>query len=477
MALTRILLWLGNTLVIISGLMVVTGVLALLLVEPTEAAVMGVAAIITGIVGGILVLTTLDTPARESNFDAMVFLILFWVAVPFLGALPFLMLDATDSWTIAWFESVSAITTTGASTLVPETLPRALIVWRSLLQWFGGVVVATFAVVILASLNLMGTGIHRSMLFTLRKGELFSRLIAIGRIVAGIYALIAAIGFVVIGVLGAAPFDAFNLALTGVATGGLTPRSGPVSEYISPAAATALAVVCLLGAASIAAHWDLFRARSLSELRRFLRNVEFRALLAIFAGLALMGFAYTGFRHFGTVTLEAAYLASTAGYDYDVIGLELLPPVVLIAVALIGGSALSTAGGLKIIRLLLLIQHFRVDLQRLTHPSRVKPVLFRGRTLADSAFLSVWMYFLGYTLAFGVGTVLLGTAGLPYDVAVPASAASLANIGPLLGANMLLTGWADFTDGQLVTSGVLMLVGRVEVLALLALISPRIWRN
>ena len=477
MALTRILLWLGNTLVMVAGLMVFTALLGLLQVEPEAAVSMSVAAIVTGLLGGVLVLTTYATPARESNFDALVFLILFWVFVPLIGALPFMSLGATDSWTVAIFESVSAFTTTGASTLVPETLPRSLLVWRSVLQWFGGVVVATFAVVILASLNLTGTGVHRSMLFTLRKGELFHRLIGIGRVVAGIYAVIAAVGFVLMSVTGTAPFDAFTLSLSGTATGGLASRSGPLADYVPQASAVVLALICFLGAASVSAHWDLFRIRTVGETRHFFRNVEHRALFATFVILALIGIFYTGFRHVFVVTVEAAFLVSSAGYDYNVIGLELLPPALLITVALIGGSALSTAGGLKLIRVLLLFRHFRVDLERLTHPSRVKPVIFRGRSIEDSAFLSVWMYFLGYTLALGLGTLALGTLGLDYDVAVPAAAASLANVGPLLEANMVLQGWAEFTDGQLWASAALMLVGRVEVLAILAVVSPRLWLN
>lgn len=477
MALTRILLWLGNTLVMVAGLMVFTALFGLLLLEAEAAISMSVAAIVTGLLGGVLVLTTYATPARETNFDALVFLVLFWVFVPLLGALPYLTLGATDSLTVAVFESISAFTTTGASTLVPEAVPRSLLVWRSVLQWFGGVVVATFAVVILASLNLTGTGIHRSMLFTLRKGELFHRLVGIGRVIAGIYAVIAALGFVLMSVTGTAPFDAFNLALSGTATGGLTPRSGPLADYLGPASAVVLALLCFLGAASVSAHWDLFRIRTMGGFRHFFRNIEHRALILIFLALALIGAAYTGFRHVIVVTLEAAYLASSAGYDYNVIGLELLPPALLITVALIGGSALSTAGGLKLIRLLLLFRHLRVDLERLTHPSRVKPVIFRGRSISDSAFLSVWMYFLGYTLVLGLGTLVFGTLGLPYDVAVPASAASLANVGPLLEANMVLQGWADFTNAQLMTSSALMLVGRVEVLAILAVISPRLWGN
>ena len=475
MAFTRILQWLGNTLVLLAALMVLTALMGLFLLELQSATVMSVTAVVTGLLGGVMVLSTQGSPARETNFDALLFLILFWSIVPAIGALPYLTLGATDSLVVAWFESVSAFTTTGASTLVPEAMPRSLLIWRSLYQWLGGVTVATFAVVILASLNLAGTGVHRSMLFTLRKGELFGRLIGIGRVIAGLYTLIASIGFMAMSVAGTAPFDAFCLALSGTATGGLAPRSGPLADYLSPTAAVSLAVICLLGAASIAAHWDLFRLRTLREIRHWARNVEHRALVSLTVALLVLGFAFTGFRHFWTVSLEAAYLASSAGYDYTVIGLELLPPAVLIAVALIGGSALSTAGGLKLVRLLLLFRHVRTDLERLTHPSRVKPVIFRHQVLPDTAFLSVWMYFLGYTLVLGAGTVALGTLGLPYDVAVPASAGSLSNVGPLLEANMVLQGWADFSPAQLSVSAVLMLVGRVEVLAVLAIFSPRLW--
>ena len=475
MAFTRILQWLGNTLVIMAGLMVATALVSLFLADAVSSIRLSIAAVATAAVGAILVLATLGTPARETNYEALVFLVLFWLVVPVLGALPFRFLDGSDTWLLAWFEAVSAFTTTGASTFAPEDVPQALLVWRSLLQAFGGVVAATFAVVILASLNLAGTGVHRSMLFTLRKGELFERLVTIGRAIAGIYALISAVGFVVMSALGTRPFDAFCLALSGTATGGAGTRSLPLAEYVPFPAAVALAAICLLGAASVAAHWDVLRVRTLGEVRHFFRNVEHRALIGIFIGLSVVGFAYTGFRHFGTVTLEAAFLVSGAGYDYTVIGLELLPPALLIMVALVGGSALSTAGGLKLMRVLLLFRHLRVDVERLSHPSRIKPVLFRGLPIADSAFLSVWMYFFGYTLVFGLGTVLLGISGLPFDVAVPASAGSLANIGPLLDTNMVLTGWADFTPPQLVFCALLMLAGRVEVLAILAVVSPRVW--
>ena len=110
----------------------------------------------------------------------------------------------------------------------------------------------------------------------------------------------------------------------------------------------------------------------------------------------------------------------------------MIPPVILIALALVGGSALSTAGGVKLIRILLLFRHFETDLLRLTHPSRTVPVVFRGQVIPDEAFLSIWMYFFGYTFVFGMGILSLSAVGLDFETAVTASAASLSNMGPLL---------------------------------------------
>jgi trk system potassium uptake protein TrkH len=155
----------------------------------------------------------------------------------------------------------------------------------------------------------------------------------------------------------------------------------------------------------------------------------------------------------------------------------MLPPVILIAIALIGGSALSTAGGVKMIRILLLFRHLSTDMSRLSHPSRVVPVSFKKQHIPDRAFLSIWMYFFGYTLSFALGIMALGAAGLAFEDAVATSAASLSNIGPLLPATLPESGltYADFTTAQKLISTLFMLVGRVEVLAVLVLFTPSFW--
>jgi len=165
MALTRILLWLGNSFVLCAVMMAITAMSAVVLFEFGEALRFAFLTVLTGVIGAVFIFTTRKTPARESNSDALAFLLLFWLIMPVLFALPYVTSQAVPGFATAYFEAVSAVTTTGASTLMAADLSQTLLLWRSLLQWIGGVSAATFAVVILASLNLSGTGVHRSRLW------------------------------------------------------------------------------------------------------------------------------------------------------------------------------------------------------------------------------------------------------------------------------------------------------------------------
>lgn len=479
MALTRIIHWLGNSFIICAVLMAVPAISSFMMLDIPS--VMGLSAVIlgVGVLGLILIWTTQNTPARETKADALLFLLLFWLLMPAIMALPYLTLNAVSDFTSAYFESVSAFTTTGASALNPDDLPKALLLWRSLVQWFGGICVATFAVVILAALNLAGTGVHRSMLFTLDKEELFARLTSIGQIVASVYAFLAALCFLALMLTGTELFSALCLSLSGVSTGGLMPQSGPMSHYVGRFGAFFLAIFTVLGAMNISILWDFFRLRKWRSFFALFRSVESRGIFFLAASLFGLGLVLVGPAQGYTLFIESLFFVSTVGFDYDVIGLEMLPSAVLIAVALIGGSALSTAGGVKIIRLLLLFRHLFTDLGRLTHPSRLIPVTFKGQQIADRAFLSIWMYFFGYTLFFGLAILTLGATGLEFEDAVVTGAASISNMGPLLPATLPESGltYADFTSAQKVASAFFMLVGRVEVLAVLILFIPSFWRR
>lgn len=477
MAISRIFLWLGYALIFYAVLMLFTALGGLVLGEvvPTQV-FLGLSAFV-GLAGLIISITAQNAPARESARDVLIFLFLFWLIIPIVTSLPYTSLNVVPNWLTAYFESTSAITTTGASTLVPEELPNTLLLWRSVLQWSGGCVVATFAVVLLAALNLSGIGIHRSVFFTLKKGELFSRLIEIGRIIALLYAGIATFCFGLLALSGTPLFEALCLGLSAVSTGGLTPRSGLLEGYVSNIGGIVLAFTCLLGAANISILWDLVRRRTWGSVYEALVNVEHRGTFAIISILVIAGFFYLGPFHIFTVAIEAAFMASTTGFDFHVFGVDMISPSILIALALVGGSALSTAGGIKIIRMLLLLRHLRTDLDRMSHPSRVMPVKFKGHQIEDKAFLSIWMYFFGYTLVFAIGVIALGASGIDFTYAVAASASALSNTGPLLEATYPELSYAQMNPLSQAILIVVMILGRVEVLAVLAAIAPSQWRS
>lgn len=476
MALSRIILWMGNTLVFCAILASFTAIIAFTLVEINFAIRFGAMGLTIGSVGLVFVILAYNMPSRETNSDAMLFLVMFWILVPLILSAPYLFTNATSSLNLAYFEAVSALTTTGASTLETDSLAKSLIFWRSLLQFVGGIIAATFAVVILAALNLTGTGVHRSMLFTLKRGKLFSRLIGIGRIISAIYLAVAAVCFAGLIISGTPLFESLCLALTSVSTGGLMPRSGIMGDYVNTFGASILAITCLLGAISVAVMWDSVRLRTWQTFKEIFIDVESRGLTTLILGLVLIGVIFAGYQNFHTVFYEAIFFVSSTGYDYHVLGIEMLPPAILITVALVGGAALSTASGVKIIRLLLLFRHVATDLNRLTYPSRVLPVKFRDRIIPDRAFLSIWMYFFGYTIVFALSIMALSATGLNYEVSVAAGAAALSNMGPLLDATLPTITYVDFSDPQLLLLSSIMLLGRVEVLAAFAIISPNVWR-
>ncbi|MEP4051889.1 MAG: potassium transporter TrkG [Litorimonas sp.] len=479
MAMNRILFWLGRTFLLCTGLFAITALIAAAGRDFPAAVSMSAFGVSVGVFGLLLVMLSTGFDARESKSEAILFLILFWLLMPAVLCLPFKFMVPEQTFLSAYFESVSAFTTTGATRLNPDELSPVLLFWRSLLQWVGGVSVATFAVVILAAVNQTGTGVHKSMLYTVRDGKLFDRLIGIGGLVAGVYLFLSLIGFILMTLGGAPAFDALCLSLSGVSTGGLTPRAGPLQLYIPPFAATVLAILCILGAMNVAVIWDYMRLRKVVHGLRVIFNVEHRALFVILSILILIGVVFSGLGSLGDLILDGAFFVSSAGFQYQVISLDLVPPVILITFALTGGSALSTAGGVKLIRILLLFRHLGTQLSRLSHPSRVIPVTFRTRIIPDAAFLSIWMYFFAYTLAFGVGISAFGVVGLSLDDAIASAAASLSNVGPLLELTLPESGltYAQFTNGQMSVSIVLMLLGRIEVLAALALILPNFWRQ
>ena len=467
----------GRLLYVFSGLYALNTLICLMLFQFNSAVVFFFLAIISGFAGFVFDMSTSISKHIETNIDALLFLIMFWIVAPILSALPFAFLGPEMTIASLLFEGVGAVTTSGASAFLPSELPDGLLIWRGFAQFLGGVAVTTFAIVILASLNMTGTGIHRSLLFTYEHEDLYARIIAIGKIVGGVYCGFVLLSLLVLLMDGASPIEALCLALGGISTGGLSPIDGPLAKILSPIGAFLFSLFCLLGAFNFAVIWDVIRIHNKSNFLRLFSNVEHRALLVLIGILLFVSILYFNGAHIMDSIIEAIFFISTTGFDYNIIALEMTPSILLIIFALVGGSALSTAGGLKIIRMLLLFRHLETDLSRLSHPSRVIPVKFRGQLIRDRSFVSIWMYFFGYTLIFGLGILSFAVTNIDFETAVTLSAGMLSNMAPLLQYTFSDSTLLTLNDGQKLVAVALMYAGRVEVLAIFALLSTLQWRN
>ncbi|WP_022697812.1 TrkH family potassium uptake protein [Euryhalocaulis caribicus] len=479
MAFASVFRGLGGILVVLAALAFIAALFGAAVNERPQALTLSATGLLSLFLGisGFLLGRNLQTNTGPREGVAM--LLLGWTIAPAIAAFGFLGQGAIIHFDDAFFEAMSAATTTGASLIDPDTAPRSIILWRGLLEWGGGYLSILMILVILVALNLTGPGVHRSTLFTLDKEGLFKRFSHITRVAGVIYGIVTLVTFIGLAVSGSTLFDAVCLALSAPATGGGAPRGAALPDYVSGAGLMVLGLALFAGSLNYALLWEAYRDNVMR--RDILRDPETRALsggiLLIFVLLVFMSSGLS----FGRLSIafhDAAALISTSGRFADLEAMRALPPTLLMAAVLIGGSALSTAGGVKIIRVLLLVRHARAELRKLSHPSSIQLVHFRDRVVPDRTFVSLWIYFLGYTAVLGVLIVGIATMGEPLDIALPAAVATLSNAGPLLYATAAENAdFNQFTRGARAVMSAGMALGRMEVLAALAALAPGLWRR
>ncbi|MGD2133931.1 MAG: potassium transporter TrkG [Maricaulaceae bacterium] len=436
-------------------------------------------------VGGALLIITHGRRGRGGVREAVAFAVLGWTIAPALAAPPFIA--AAGGVLQGYADALSAASTTGVAPFfaaeAAEGGGRAsgpLIAWWNLLQWAGGAATVMTALIVLASINVSGAGLHRSPLFTLEPDRLFERFEPVGRAVLAVYALGTAAAFILIWAAGAPLGEAATMALAGVSTGGLLlPNGGTSLETASPLVAGAGCLALLFGAFNFALHYDALRGRG---ARVYLADAEARAL-AVFFALAVIATIFAtravGFDEVARAGASGIALASTSAWNFGSFhGLSHLAPLAL-ALVIVGGSPASTAGGVKLMRIVLLTRQAVSELDRLAMPSSVRELKFRGKTLPSDAVMSMLAYVVAYAVGLGGLIVAFGGAGAEFPVAAAAAAAALTNAGPALAlvegpeaAGALLSttsGLSIFCAG--------MVLGRLEVFAVFALLTPSFWRG
>ena len=406
-----------------------------------------------------------------------------WLGIGLLGGLPAWFSGQIPGFTDAVFESISGFSTTGASILTDiESRSHGLLFWRALTHWLGGMGIVLLALAILPLLGVGGMQLFRAEVPGPRAERLTPRIRQTAKLLWSVYVLLTALQTAALMLAGLSFFDAICHAFATLATGGFSTRNASVGAYANPAVDWIVIVFMLLAGTNFTLHYLALRGK----VRLYARDDEFRCyvcVLAIAAGLIGVSLVIQQtyptlgetLRHvlFQTVSIMTTTGFATADY-------LLWPPIaaaVLLILMAIGGCAGSTGGGLKVMRLLILLKAARCELRKLVHPRAVITLWYNERALTASLVTNVLGFLLLFLLVYASGVVILALGGRDLLTAIGATAACLGNIGPGLGSVGPVETYAHFHLWEKWLLMFLMLVGRLELYTVLVLFLPDTWRR
>ncbi|WP_006747814.1 TrkH family potassium uptake protein [Thioalkalivibrio paradoxus] len=416
--------------------------------------------------------------------DGFVVVVMFWLVLGIFGALPLHLDPALHiSLTDAVFESMSGLTTTGATVIVGlDDLPRALLWYRQQLQWLGGMGIIVLAVAILPLLGIGGMQLFRAeMPGPLKDNKLTPRIAETARNLWFIYLGLTVACALAYWAAGMEAFDAVTHSFSTVAIGGFSTYDASIGHFDSALIESVAVVFMLLGGMNFALHFLAVRRQGLAPYARDEEVRFYLLLLAAGAAIAVAYLLYAGVVADAPEALRqgifhAVSIGTTTGYATT--EFHLWPgflPVMLVFLSFVGGCTASTGGGMKVIRVLLLAKQGLREIQRLIHPHAHIAVKVNERVMPDRVVEAVWGFMAAYILVFALMTLVLMASGLDQVTSFSAVAATLNNLGPGLGdVGANYAGISDFSKWVLVFS---MLLGRLEIFTVLVLLSPAFWRR
>jgi trk system potassium uptake protein len=428
---------------------------------------------------GHLMRSASEEPGTLRRTDALAVVAGTWMFVAMVAAIPYLWVGLSP--VDAAFESMSGLTTTGATILEDfGRYGRAIFFWRALTQWLGGMGVIALFIAVLPKLAIAG----RQLFFAEATGPTDEKLTPqIRRTAAVLWRLYAGLTLAQVLALlavGLPLYDAVTHAFTTLAAGGFSPHPLSIMGYANPAAEWVIILFMFLAGVNFALQYRVIRGQG----RALLRDEEFRAyggivlVATVLLGIFLLRSGHGFLEALRLGLFQALTILTTTGYasaDFQLWTDE--ARMVLLALMFIGGSAGSAAGGPKIIRQVLLARYTLLELRRTLHPRAVLPVKLGGRVVPEEVMRSVLVFFLFYLLIFAICALVVTSLEGDILTGITASIATLGNIGPGLNAVGPMASYAPFSDVTKVVLTLAMWMGRLELMAVLVLLRPEVWRT
>lgn len=416
--------------------------------------------------------------------DGFLVVAAFWVVLGVFGATPLYLAEVPRlSLTNAVFESISGLTTTGATVLTGlDQLPPAILYYRQQLQWLGGMGIIVLAVAVLPMLGVGGMQLYRAETpGPVKDSKLTPRITETAKALWYVYLTITVACAFAYWLAGMSVFDAICHSFSTVAIGGFSTHDASIGFFDSYAIEMIAVLFMFIAGINFSLHFLAWRDKTLGN---YLVDPEFRGYVGILVALLVVTLIYlyqTGEYDSIPDTLthglfQVVSIATTTGFTTD--DFSSWPgalPVMLLFASFIGGCAGSTGGGMKVVRWLLMYKQGAREVRRLVHPSAEMPVKLGNKPVHFRVADSVWGFFSMYVVVFAVIMVLLLALGLDQVTAFSAVAASLNNLGPGLGG--VASGFGSQPDAAKWLAMLAMLLGRLEIFTLLVLVSPTFWRR
>ncbi len=407
-----------------------------------------------------------------------------WLSAALFGCLPYFFSGYIPSFTDAYFESISGFTTTGASILTDiEALPPAILLWRSFTQWLGGMGIIVFALAIIPYLNIGGMGIFQAEVPGPTAEKLTPRIQDTAKVLWIVYLIITIVLILLLWLAGMSLFDAINHSFTAMSTGGFSTNNASIAGFHSPTIEWILTIFMIIAGMNFALHYNFmfrgFNRRIYSDDSefRFYSLVIFLTLLAI-TTIILVRQGGEVAKVIRDVSFTIASILTTTGFvtaDYEL--WPVFGQFILMFLMIVGGCAGSTAGGIKAVRLMLVIKYMYVEMLKLIHPNLIRAVKMKDTVIERGILANILSFIFVYTAVMIISILLVSIETNDMVTALGSVIACLGNIGPGFGSVGPTDNYAQLGDFTKWILSLDMVMGRLEILTILILFLPKTWKK
>lgn len=472
--------YLTGVMLILWGVLCILPAIASFLYSEIEFRIFVASSLLYTLLGITLVTLCKNYSLPISKKDGQISVGVLWFSIPMAASLPYMFFPENFSLLNAIFESFSGFTTTGSTVITDlDSVPRGLLLYRALTQWIGGLGFTLLIIAALRNFQSSFTNLFNAEFFSIATQRLYPRLTDTVKRIFVVYILLTISCFVLLCFGDMTIFEALCHSLTTISTGGFTTSNENIGGF-SIYSQMIIVIFMLLSAMSYLLVVNLFRGR----FAQFFKNEQLRwYLIIIFLTTVLFVIYWTlqdsmsiNDRLRGGIFYSVSIISST-GFDLQNFSTGYFVSAVIILLMFVGGCSASSATGLKVIRLIILLRFLKAMLVKNLHPKAVIAVKYNQKSISDENIARIFGFFFLYLALFMMGIFVLCICGNDFQTSMALSIANLGNIGPVVGGYVEGFSYASINVGSQITLIALMLAGRLEIYTFFALFSKSLWSN